>query len=86
MRRAETFCQHTIRSDALVVVPDARLDARFRGPEGGPQTLHTLNGTAVTSSRTVIAVLEQHQLEDGSVAVPQALLPYGAPAVINPRS
>ena len=30
LRRAETFCQHTIRSDALVVVPDARLDARFR--------------------------------------------------------
>jgi len=63
-----------------------RLDARFRGTEGGPQTLHTLNGTAVTSSRTVIAVLEQHQREDGSVAVPQALVSYGAPAVINPRS
>jgi seryl-tRNA synthetase len=48
--------------------------------------VHTLNGTAVTSSRTVIAVLEQHQREDGTVAVPQALLHYGAPAVIDPRT
>lgn len=62
-----------------------RLDARFRGAEGGPKTLHTLNGTAVTSSRTVIAVLERHQQADGTVAIPQALLNYGAPAVIDPR-
>ena len=46
----------------------------------------TLNGTAVTSSRTVISVLEQHQQKDGTVAVPQALLHYGAPAVIDPRT
>ncbi len=62
-----------------------RLDARFRGAKGGPKTLHTLNGTAVTSSRTVIAVLERHQQADGTVAIPQALLDYGAPAVIDPR-
>jgi seryl-tRNA synthetase len=62
-----------------------RLDARFRPAEGGPRPVHTLNGTAVTSSRTVIAVLEQHQREDGTVAVPQALLHYGAPAVVDPR-
>jgi seryl-tRNA synthetase len=61
-----------------------RLDARFRPAEGGPRPVHTLNGTAVTSSRTVIAVLE-HQREDGTVAVPQALLHYGAPAVVDPR-
>ena len=61
-----------------------RLDTRFRPEQGGPQTVHTLNGTAVTSSRTVIAVLEQHQQEDGTVTVPQALLHYGAPAVIAP--
>jgi seryl-tRNA synthetase len=63
-----------------------RLDARFREEKGSPQTLHTLNGTAVTSSRTVISVLEQHQQKDGTVAVPQALLHYGAPAVIDPRT
>ena len=63
-----------------------RLDARFREEKGSPQTLHTLNGTAVTSSRTVISVLEQHQQKDGTVAVPQALLHYGAPAIIDPRT
>ena len=61
-----------------------RLNARYRPSEGGPRPVHTLNGTAVTSSRTIIAVLEQHQREDGTVAVPEALLPYGAPAVIDP--
>ncbi|MGI9117649.1 MAG: serine--tRNA ligase [Gaiellales bacterium] len=63
-----------------------RLDTRFKGDKGGPQTVHTLNGTAVTSSRTVIAVLEQHQQADGTVLVPQPLLHYGAPAVIDPRA
>ena len=62
-----------------------RLDTRFRPEKGGPQTVHTLNGTAVTSSRTVIAVLEQHQQADGTVLVPQSLLHYGAPPVIDPR-
>jgi seryl-tRNA synthetase len=62
-----------------------RLDTRFRPEKGGPQPVHTLNGTAVTSSRTVIAVLEQHQQADGTVLVPQPLLHYGAPAVIDPR-
>ena len=60
-----------------------RLNTRYRPSEGGPRPVHTLNGTAVTSSRTIIAVLEQHQREDGTVAVPEALLPYGAPAVID---
>ncbi len=63
-----------------------RLEARYRPASGGPQPVHTLNGTAVTSSRTVIAVLEQHQREDGSVAVPQPLLHFGAPAVIGPSA
>lgn len=62
-----------------------RLDTRFRPEKGGPQPVHTLNGTAVTSSRTVIAVLEQHQQADGTVLVPQPLLHFGAPAVIDPR-
>lgn len=61
-----------------------RLETRYRPGGGSPQAVHTLNGTAVTSSRTVIAVLEQHQQADGTVAVPQALLHYGAPPVIDP--
>ena len=60
-----------------------RLDIRFR-PEGGkPEPVHTLNGTAVTSSRTIIALLENGQLQDGSVALPEVLTPYGAPAVLR---
>ena len=62
-----------------------RLDTRVRPAKGSPQPVHTLNGTAVTSSRTVIAVLEQHQQADGTVLVPQPLLHFGAPPVIDPR-
>jgi seryl-tRNA synthetase len=61
-----------------------RLRARFRGP-GGAELMHTLNGTAVAVGRTIIAILETHQREDGSVAVPEVLHPFGAPAVLEPR-
>jgi len=56
-----------------------RLKARFRGSRG-TQMLHTLNGTAVALARTLIAIIENHQREDGSVAVPEVLRPFGAPA------
>ena len=57
-----------------------RLDIRWR-PEGGkPATLHTLNGTAVAVGRTIIALLENGQREDGSVKLPDVLVPYGAPS------
>jgi seryl-tRNA synthetase len=46
--------------------------------------VHTLNGTAVAVGRTIIAVLENHQREDGSVAIPEALRAHGAPAQIAP--
>ena len=45
--------------------------------------LHTLNGTAITSSRTLIAVLETHQCADGSVSIPEVLQGFGAPAEIR---
>ncbi|MDQ3859446.1 MAG: serine--tRNA ligase [Actinomycetota bacterium] len=57
-----------------------RLDIRMRG-EGGLEPVHTLNGTAVTA-RHMLAVLENFQGEDGSVAVPSVLTAYGAPATI----
>jgi seryl-tRNA synthetase len=44
------------------------------------QTPHTLNGTAVAVGRTIIALLENGQREDASVELPEALVPYGAPA------
>jgi seryl-tRNA synthetase len=57
-----------------------RLEIRYRG-EGArrPEVAHTLNGTAVTW-RHMIALLENGQREDGSVALPEVLVPYGAPA------
>ena len=61
-----------------------RLRSRVRR-EGGTETLHTLNGTAVAVGRTIIAVLENHQREDGSVAIPEALVAHGAPPEIRPR-
>jgi seryl-tRNA synthetase len=55
-----------------------RLDIRFR-TEQGLEHVHTLNGTAVTA-RALIAVLENFQDEDGSVAVPAPLVEFGAPS------
>ena len=52
-----------------------RLRIRFR-TESGNRLVHTLNGTAVAVGRLLIALLENHQLADGSVVVPAALRPY----------
>jgi seryl-tRNA synthetase len=52
-----------------------RLATRYRTPEGN-RPVHTLNGTATAIGRTIIAILENHQREDGSVAVPESLWPY----------
>ncbi len=54
-----------------------RLRCRFReGPEGATEMVHTLNGTAVAVGRTLIALLETHQRADGTVRVPETLVPY----------
>ena len=53
-----------------------RLRCRYRTEDGGTAMVHTLNGTAVAMSRTIIALLEHHQREDGTVTVPEALQPY----------
>ncbi len=47
------------------------------------QMLHTLNGTAVAVGRTIVALLENGQREDGSVALPDILAAYGAPTVLG---
>ena len=54
-----------------------RMNTRYR-PEGGKGTefVHTLNGSGLAVGRTLVAVLENYQQEDGSVDVPKALLPY----------
>ena len=53
-----------------------RLRIRYRKDGARPQFLHTLNGTALAMSRALIALLEVYQQEDGSVKLPQALVPY----------
>ena len=53
-----------------------RLDVRTRGDSGPTTTVATLNGTLCAVPRTIVALLETHQQEDGSVRVPQALQPY----------
>jgi seryl-tRNA synthetase len=61
-----------------------RLDVRYRPAGGRPAYVATLNGTAVTW-RHMIAILENGQQEDGSVAIPAVLQEWGAPAVLRVR-
>jgi seryl-tRNA synthetase len=60
-----------------------RLDIRFRQDGGRPAHVHTLNGTAVAVGRTLIALMENHQDEDGAVAIPAVLRDWGAPASLS---
>ncbi|MGC2048221.1 MAG: serine--tRNA ligase, partial [Gallionella sp.] len=53
-----------------------RMQARFRNAQGKPELLHTLNGSGLAVGRTLVAVLENHQQADGSVRIPEVLLPY----------
>jgi seryl-tRNA synthetase len=56
-----------------------RMQARWRNPETGrPELVHTLNGSGVAAGRALVAVLENYQQRDGSVAVPDALRPWMA--------
>jgi seryl-tRNA synthetase len=76
--RELTSCSNTTDFQAR------RLDIRYRPAEGRPATLHTLNGTAVAVGRTIIALLENGQHDDGSVSLPAALVLFGAPEVLAP--
>jgi seryl-tRNA synthetase len=75
--RELTSCSNTTDYQAR------RLGARYR-PEGdgGPRFVHTLNGTAVAVGRTIIAVVENGQRDDGTIAIPEVLHAFGAPASI----
>ena len=54
-----------------------RMDARYRPKEGGaPRFVHTLNGSGTAVGRALIAVMENYQNADGSITVPDALVPY----------
>ncbi len=53
-----------------------RANIRFKSKGGKPQFVHTLNGSGLAIGRTLIAVLENYQQEDGSIKIPAALVPY----------
>jgi len=73
--REVTSCSNTTDYQAR------RLNCRIK-TERGSEFVHTLNGTAATSSRHIAAILENHQRADGSVGVPKVLVPYTGNAVI----
>jgi seryl-tRNA synthetase len=75
--RELTSCSNTTDYQAR------RLNVRVRA-ERGTEHPHTLNGTAVAVGRTLVALLENGQQADGSVALPAVLTPYGAPARLAP--
>jgi seryl-tRNA synthetase len=75
--RELTSCSNTTDYQAR------RLSIRLRRDKR-TATLHTLNGTAVAVGRTIVALLESGQREDGSVSLPACLRPYGAPAELAP--
>jgi seryl-tRNA synthetase len=63
-----------------------RLQARWRNPMSGkPELVHTLNGSGVAVGRALVAILENYQQADGTVAVPSALAPYmGKTTLLTP--
>ena len=78
--RELTSCSNTTDFQAR------RLGIRYRPDGGRPEEVHTLNGTAVAVGRTIIAVVENHQQDDGSIRIPEVLHPYGAPPLIEAAS
>jgi seryl-tRNA synthetase len=72
--RELTSCSNTTDFQAR------RLDVRYRpGEREAVRHVHTLNGTAVAVGRTIIAIAETHQDDDGNVDIPEVLHPFGAP-------
>jgi seryl-tRNA synthetase len=72
--REVTSCSNTTDYQAR------RLSSRYRAAQGeSPEPVHTLNGTAVAVGRTLIALLENGQREDGTVEIPTSLQEFGAP-------
>lgn len=62
-----------------------RMQARFKAGQGKPELVHTLNGSGLAVGRTGVALLENFQQADGSIAIPKALRPYlGGLEVLKP--
>ena len=77
--RELTSCSNTTDFQAR------RLEVRYRPGEGeSVRHVHTLNGTAVAVGRTIIAIVENHQDDDGTVAIPEVLHAFEAPHQLGP--
>lgn len=64
-----------------------RLNTRFKGKDGKNHFVHALNGTAFAIGRTIVAILENFQNEDGTITIPEKLRPYmGGQEQIKPRA
>jgi seryl-tRNA synthetase len=74
--RELTSCSNTTDYQAR------RLDIRYRDGDGKLAHVCTLNGTAIAVGRTIVALLENGQRPDGTIKLPAALGPFGAPAVL----
>ncbi len=62
-----------------------RMNTRFRRDGGKPEFVHTLNGSGLAVGRTLIAVIENNQQQDGSITIPEVLRPYmGEKSTITP--
>ncbi|HYD93402.1 MAG TPA: serine--tRNA ligase [Candidatus Paceibacterota bacterium] len=62
-----------------------RLNIRYRNAEGEMRFAHSLNSTAIPTPRILVSIVENYQQEDGSVKIPDVLVPYVGKEVIRPR-
>ncbi|APD10267.1 MULTISPECIES: serine--tRNA ligase [Thermus] len=76
--------RETHSCSALLDWQARRAGLRYRDPEGRVQYGYTLNNTALATPRILAMLLENHQLEDGRVRVPEALVPYVGKEVLEP--
>jgi seryl-tRNA synthetase len=60
-----------------------RLNIRYRDAEGGMRFPHSLNSTAIPTPRILVSIIENYQQADGTIKVPQALVPYVGKSVIG---
>ena len=71
-----------------------RMQARFRNEKGKPELVHTLNGSGLAVGRTLVAVLENYQRQDGAIEIPSVLRPYmgraagdrAHPLIVSPQA
>ena len=82
----ETY-RETHSSSSCTDFQARRLNTRYKKDGEKPEFLHTLNGTAFAIGRTIIAILENYQQADGSVNIPEILIPFmGGKTKLTPKA